>query len=166
VVNEIVRGNLSQDSGIIDTTSETHHFDSCFFNGTTKYIHNGYADLVTSLDAESRPRALERAYHLGRVLRPLQDFHHAAYGEADEYCCDGGYFEDGETPNLYGSDSSCQARSTQPSGCLQLTDGATTVGWWRADPNPDILNQSGVEEQGDDRRAAISAYANCELGRC
>ena len=74
VLNEIVRGNLSQDHGH-DGIKETHHFDSCFFNGSTKYIRNGYTDLVNSLEAESRPKALARAYHLGRVLHPMQDFY-------------------------------------------------------------------------------------------
>ncbi|NYZ60592.1 thrombospondin type 3 repeat-containing protein [Candidatus Micrarchaeota archaeon] len=43
---------------------------------------------------------------------------HKIFGMADEYCCDGGYWQpDPPFPNVYTSLASCQAGSTHPSSC-------------------------------------------------
>jgi hypothetical protein len=42
---------------------------------------------------------------------------HNAFGLADEYCCDGGYFQGANFYNIYTTLAECQADSTNPAGC-------------------------------------------------
>src|SRR5262249_10583878 len=72
-------------------------------------------------------------------LKGWHEFHHAAYGEADEYCCDGGYRSD---INLYSSLQVCRDKSSDAATCAQVTkvdsDGtAKSVAWWRSDTGDD-----------------------------
>jgi len=44
---------------------------------------------------------------------------HSIFGMADEYCCDGGYWQpDAPYPNVFDSKAGCQAGSASPSTCL------------------------------------------------
>ncbi|NYZ73598.1 thrombospondin type 3 repeat-containing protein [Candidatus Micrarchaeota archaeon] len=44
---------------------------------------------------------------------------HSIFGMADEYCCDGGYWQpDAPYPNVFDSKATCQAGSASPSTCL------------------------------------------------
>jgi hypothetical protein len=45
---------------------------------------------------------------------------HKIFGLADEYCCDGGYFEPSPNPNIYHSLADCQSDSVNPSGCVNF----------------------------------------------
>ena len=46
---------------------------------------------------------------------------HKIFGMADEYCCDGGYFEpNAPFPNIFHSNASCQSSSTNPAACTNF----------------------------------------------
>jgi hypothetical protein len=90
---------------------------------------------------------------------------HAVFGLRDEYCCDGGYGQSPERPNLYSSAAGCQADLADLRGIINElswpTPGATPCGsfqqvtpnppppgtnptpvtWWRSEPS---LFQSGA----------------------
>ena len=83
------------------------------------------------------------------------ELHHAAYGEADEYCCDGGYYDG---VNLYNSAASCTAKASSPGTCAQIIkpDGSG-LGWWRGDTlTNDVMVANGPEDL-DDVRAGIES---------
>jgi hypothetical protein len=43
---------------------------------------------------------------------------HRIFGMADEYCCDGGYWQPSDPyPNIYSSKAQCQAKSANPNNC-------------------------------------------------
>jgi hypothetical protein len=95
------------------------------------------------------------------------EFHHAAYAEEDEYCCDGGY---GDGINMYESLGSCEVKSSAAATCKQLSEflnGTLTVmSWWRSDTKTDDVMITNSEEDLDDLRAAATTYARCRAGRC
>jgi hypothetical protein len=110
------------------------------------------------------------------------EFHHAAYFLNDEYCCDGGYgLPLIDSANEYSSLGTCQAKSVQAATCLPIQctcppapascagvcfpPFSKNTGRWRSDPDPDLM-KSGVIEQGDDMRAAIQRFVQCQLGGC
>ncbi|WP_203707930.1 FlgD immunoglobulin-like domain containing protein [Asanoa iriomotensis] len=93
------------------------------------------------------------------------EFHHDAYHEGDEYCCDGGYWY-GAAINTYGSQALCQREGSVASTCNEITDGTTRTGWWRSDaPMSDVMIDNTVERT-DDLRAAENAYAKCGRAQC
>ena len=96
------------------------------------------------------------------------ELHHAAYNEADEYCCDGGY-SDGV--NLYSSPSSCDQKGSDRNTCAMI-DRRDSMGmiletkpWWRSDVGSDVM-VSGSTENADDLRAAAAVFALCMGGGC
>ena len=92
------------------------------------------------------------------------ELHHAAYGEADEYCCDGGYYDG---VNLYNSAASCTAKASSPGTCAQIIkpDGSG-LGWWRGDTlTNDVMVANGPEDL-DDVRAGNGVYDKCRSNKC
>jgi len=80
---------------------------------------------------------------------------HAIFGLSDEYCCDSNYYESEPFPNIWGSNKSCRDyavnNSWNPNDCKlfcdpNITDRGENLcgdGWWRSDPNPDIMRGGG-----------------------
>ncbi|WP_406051305.1 hypothetical protein [Kribbella sp. NBC_00889] len=98
------------------------------------------------------------------------ELHHSLYNEADEYCCDGGYFDG---VNVYGSQSGCSTRTASTTPCSEIFMASTTpgvadrhTGWWRGDPLPDVMVFNDLVENADDLRAAEAAFARCASNRC
>ena len=52
---------------------------------------------------------------------------HNYFGMADEYCCDGGYWQDTNLPNLYNTKQQCQALSSNPNTC---ETNCPSSRWW------------------------------------
>jgi hypothetical protein len=93
------------------------------------------------------------------------EFHHDAYHEGDEYCCDGGNWY-GAGINTYGSLGDCQRDGSVASTCNEITDGTTRTGWWRSDgPSSDVMVDNTIERP-DDLRAAEATYAKCGRAQC
>ncbi len=93
------------------------------------------------------------------------ELHHAAYGLADEYCCDGGYFEANPLPNVFRDFSSCAMNGSTPSACAPI-DPAVPNGWHRSDgPMPDVMINN-TTEKADDLRRANYYFDQCLMGGC
>jgi hypothetical protein len=94
------------------------------------------------------------------------ELHHILYYESDEYCCDGGYADD--HVNVYSSESGCRSfTAATPSGCSQITDGTTTINWWRGGPGPNVMSaRNTIGENPDDMRAADAAFVRCGRRQC
>ena len=64
---------------------------------------------------------------------------HSPFGLLDEYCCDGGYWQADDLPNVYGSLAECIAdipslrdfdATRSPADCREIRNGTTNTGWW------------------------------------
>lgn len=99
------------------------------------------------------------------------ELHHRPFGEADEYCCDGGYGQNLSEPNLYLSLAMCQMYSSSPGTCTQVTDitvtPPATVNFWVSDPvTNDVMNIGTGIENADDLRRVRAHYTTCARGGC
>ncbi|GIF67930.1 hypothetical protein Ais01nite_59650 [Asanoa ishikariensis] len=93
------------------------------------------------------------------------EFHHDAYHEGDEYCCDGGY-SFGAGINTYASLAECQRNGSDASTCNEISDSTGRTGWWRSDgPLSDVMISNTIE-RADDLRAAEAAFAKCGRAQC
>jgi hypothetical protein len=100
----------------------------------------------------------------------LHESGHTPFGLADEYCCDGGYFQTGSVPNLYGpetlgttlSQDACfnDPLAMLPDSCrsFESEDGET---WFRLDHAPahdavdienDLMIDNRIPRAADERR--------------
>lgn len=94
---------------------------------------------------------------------------HAGFGLADEYCCDGGYFQTKDVPNTYLSLKACQddveSLGGVDSDCrgMDSVDDDTDLDFWVSDPggNPtatppvppnDLMNDNAFARRADRRR--------------
>jgi len=94
------------------------------------------------------------------------ELHHAAFGLADEYCCDGGYFEANPYPNVMRNLGSCAMNGSTPSACAPI-DPSNTGGWHRSDgPAPDVMSNDMTIEKADDLRRANYFFDQCHIGGC
>jgi hypothetical protein len=106
---------------------------------------------------------------LGTVLHETG---HSPFGLADEYCCDGGYFENAPNPNMFDSMAECQADAPalgrMASSCLTVTDpGPPAVSWFLSEPTPnDLMNRDRRPPQGADTRRMDWFFDNCRAGSC
>jgi hypothetical protein len=63
----------------------------------------------------------------------------------------------------------CRLADNAPSAaatCAALTDGTTTLGWWRSDPSPDVMVFNDFVENADELRAAAGIRARCGAQQC
>ena len=98
------------------------------------------------------------------------EFHHSAFDEYDEYCCDGGY---ADGVNVYQNQTSCIDKSSNLWSCHEMesdpdpmTGKRSTNGWWRSDTGRDDVMWENRNEYPDDRRAAQRAFDRCRRGEC
>jgi hypothetical protein len=107
-------------------------------------------------DCARGPLRLFGAYD-GTPRVALHEAGHVPFGLADEYCCDGGYWQAGAMPNVFGSSAACQEDAPKvgrpASACRSL--GATNDGmsWFTSDPaGGDTMVDNGVLRALDRRR--------------
>jgi hypothetical protein len=107
---------------------------------------------------------------LGTVLHETG---HSPFGLADEYCCDGGYFEAAPNPDLWDTLAECQADAPTlgrvASDCRTITDSRPTpaVNWFTSEPTPnDLMNGDRKPPQAADIRRMDWFFANCRAGTC
>ena len=95
----------------------------------------------------------------GRVT--VHETGHSPFGLADEYCCDGGYFQSEEWPNVYKNDLiGCQKdpAATDSDNCQIITTTLDTppVTYYRLDRgltvNDDLMTKNLTPQQADVRR--------------
>lgn len=107
---------------------------------------------------------------LGTVLHETG---HRPFGLADEYCCDGGYFQTDANPNLYEEPEDCSsdapALGRTGADCREFEE---TIDWW-FDPDwsvsepssNDLMNDRGAPQAADLRR--INAIlVSCQSAGC
>jgi hypothetical protein len=77
---------------------------------------------------------------------------HSLFSLADEYCCDGGYWESLPQPNVFSSRARCRAyasaRDWSINDCRQIGSptfwrAAGMTGWWKLDADGDLMEQAG-----------------------
>jgi hypothetical protein len=85
---------------------------------------------------------------------------HRPFGLADEYCCDGGYFQSDPFPNAYEEDSTCKTEAPllgrTEADCRSWVEDIPwwfDDTWWTSDPpNRDIMVDNTVRRALDNRR--------------
>ncbi len=81
----------------------------CSFADTAAIIFKG-GDRACSSTVFSAPRGSPKVV--------VHETGHNIFGMADEYCCDGGYWQPSPgQPNIYTSKAACQSMSSNPSAC-------------------------------------------------
>ena len=97
----------------------------------------------------------------GNPQTPVHETGHTPFGLADEYCCDGGYYQVESLPNLYTDLQACTAdllnAGAQPGDCRPVGTGT----WYTSDPMPDVMTDDQRTFNRLDRRRA-----NWFLDRC
>ncbi|WP_433222893.1 hypothetical protein ACQP00_24700 [Dactylosporangium sp. CS-047395] len=109
----------------------------------------------------------------GSLGTVLHETGHAPFGLADEYCCDGGYFENPPFPNLWDSRGECQTDAPDlgrtPADCRTITDSRPNPAqnWSLSEPdNTDLMNSDRRPPQAADIRRMDWFIANCVAGKC
>jgi len=116
----------------------------------------------------------------------LHESGHQPFGLADEYCCDGGYFDNWPFPNLYEDDlDDCEAdlprlrawdarlgQPLTPARSCRDFEGPDDFWWgdetwWQSDPSPDhLMDDNGIFRAADARRISwvldLCASARCD----
>lgn len=102
----------------------------------------------------------------------LHETGHSPFGMADEYCCDGGYFEEAPNANMFDTLAECQADapalSRTAADCRSITDSRPTPAevWQLSEPNAnDLMNDNGLPQAADIRRMDWF-FAKCVAGHC
>ena len=107
------------------------------------------------------------------ALSPLiswHEIHHAAFGLADEYCCDGGYFQTSPFPNVYFWPNDCRNDPDSGANCnpIRASGGGPfdATRWWKFDlDGSDVMTNNTFERVADIRRANWY-FGECDQGRC
>jgi hypothetical protein len=109
---------------------------------------------------------------VGSLDNFLHELGHSPFGLADEYCCDGGYFQTDERPNVYEKLADCQADElivngtiSSAFGCSSLTDVNSNV-WHILDPSNMFANDLMRDAGNHTSRAAELRRINWLFGRC
>jgi hypothetical protein len=97
---------------------------------------------------------------------------HALFNVKDEYCCDSSYSQQTCERNLWSSLSNCQADAPTigypTTNCTQLTNGTTTLNFWRIDPAGagGCIMGPNQHNSDSDFAKACSRRINWRVGKC
>ena len=91
---------------------------------------------------------------------------HAIFSLADEYCCDGGYWQIGPHANVFTSLANCQSDATgwgyPTTDCRQINDGlGNLANAWIADVAGDLMAGGNVFGRADQARIFWMYFDNC-----
>lgn len=106
---------------------------------------------------------------LGTVLHETG---HSPFGLADEYCCDGGYFETPEVPDVWDTLPECQADAPAlgrvAGDCRTIAaTGPPATNWYTSEPNTtDLMNNDRRPPQAADIRRMDWKLGQCRDGKC
>lgn len=109
-------------------------------------------------------------FSLGTVLHETG---HRPFGLADEYCCDGGYFQNEPNPNLYEEPEDCAADAPSllrtAGDCREYDE---VIDWWFdrdwsiSEPaGNDLMDDRGAPQAADLRRINW-LFGNCQAAGC
>jgi hypothetical protein len=109
----------------------------------------------------------------GSLATVLHETGHSPFGLADEYCCDGGYFETGPNPNMWETLEDCQADALAlgrtAADCRTVIDARPEPDedWFVSDPEPDdLMNSDRRPPRAADTRRMNWFFDNCKTGKC
>jgi hypothetical protein len=95
----------------------------------------------------------------------LHETGHQPFGMADEYCCDGGYFQPPQNPNLFAERADCEADSPGTVVCREfVANGGNDWFTWDQGP-PHLMEDNGRPRPLDERRINWM-FGTCVLGQC
>ncbi len=108
---------------------------------------------------------------LGTVLHETG---HSPFGLADEYCCDGGYFQTPENPDVFTSLAACQADALTlgrvAADCRTWMSTATATNgqsFWSSEPDvTDLMNSDRRPPQAADVRRMDWFVDKCRQAKC
>lgn len=94
---------------------------------------------------------------------------HTVFDLADEYCCDGGYWQTTPHGNMFSNQAACQTSATAhgwpTSDCVQLAGpncgGGTASTWWRSDGGGDLMQCGSTFGRADDARIFWMYFEQC-----
>lgn len=107
---------------------------------------------------------------LGRVF--LHETGHQPFGLADEYCCDGGYFQADPFPNLYEEPEDCAEDAGNlgrpDSACREFEedDGWLESDWSTSEPASNDLMVDNMTAQAADVRRIEWLLGTCQAAAC
>ena len=98
---------------------------------------------------------------------------HSAFELADEYCCNGGYFQTPDVPNVYRSRDACVADVGNLGGVAgdcrgmdSVYDPDTDPDFWVSDPaSNDLMNDNTFARRADRRRITF-VFDQCDQANC
>ncbi|MEX1173724.1 MAG: hypothetical protein WEG56_14070 [Chloroflexota bacterium] len=98
---------------------------------------------------------------------------HQPFGLADEYCCDGGYFQQDDAPNVYSEPDDCQddapALGRTSAACREweeVVENWFDPDWSSSEPNGgDLMNDNSFAQAADIRRFNM-IFSGCEAAGC
>jgi hypothetical protein len=100
---------------------------------------------------------------------------HQPFGLADEYCCDGGYYQQDEAPNVYEEPEDCHAdaaalnRFPPNDGCREWSEpvsGWADPDWSTSEPaSNDLMNDNAAAQAADIRRFNF-IFSGCDSAKC
>ena len=98
---------------------------------------------------------------------------HQPFGLADEYCCDGGYYQQDDAPNVYEEPEDCQADvaalGRPPSACREWSEtvsGWADPDWSTSEPSSNDLMNDNQAAQAADKRRFNYIFSGCDSARC
>jgi len=157
---DVVHGN-PRTADINEDPCELGEVEDPSFSEVNGVLHRVYCRDATTYDS--------RYFTANDEFVTVHEMHHAAFGLADEYCCDSHYHEPSPYPNIYGDRDRCAKDPDSGGACTQLKDPLTkqTIDWWFFDPRPDVMKSEGdtAVQKGETRRM-IWRFGECALGNC
>lgn len=97
----------------------------------------------------------------GSFNTAIHETQHSVFSSADEYCCDGGYFELGPEANVFGSQANCQANASAHGWPITDCTQIGTTGWWRSDGVGDLMAGGNSLGRSDWRRVFWMYFDQC-----
>ncbi len=150
------------------------------WGSTYAFIESGAVIHTNSLRDCARPSSRIYSAEPGDQNVMLHEAGHAAFGLADEYCCDSFYFQPDPLPNIYSSLAGCQndILQLQPfdprigvpvrtgTSCRQIVAGPQSIPWFKSDPEDDLMNGNGRIQGADLRRMEWFFNELCVRAAC
>jgi len=132
--------------------------DNCTLTAPENWDQYSFADAGWILHSDDFRDCARRSLKLfsSENDEPATSVHetgHSPFGLADEYCCDGGYWQDPVRPDVYSTMGACQADAPSvgvPIGnCRSLGAGSM---WFTSDPPADVMGGDRTTFNPLDRR--------------
>jgi hypothetical protein len=117
----------------------------------------------------TNPNGLGRVYSkvaADEQYLAMHEIGHGLYGLMDTYCGGTWYSQNDPNPNLWDSEEKCQAAAVannwNPNNCRQIEDTANNCqkGFWRWDPDPDIMHAGYYGTFGNASSLRITTISN------